>query len=154
MIIPLSDVVYDSRARDGTWCTLTYPNHPKGCPNFPDCCESRPSFEEYSGFKWIAVIEKFDLKSHAKMMKEKHPKWSERQCKNLLYWQSGVRYRLRKKAESITYPVMGDVLLDIPEAKGVNLFATMAKHGLFLKSNPVYVHKIMLVGKFDINGEM
>ena len=147
LIIPLETVVVDERAREGTWCTLPYPNHPKGCPNFPECCESRPHFNDYQGFNWVAVVEKFDLKTHAETMKAKHPHWTERQCRNLLYWQNGVRSRLRKKSESMTYPLMGDVLLDIPEANGVNLYATMSKHGLFLKSNPDIVYKIMLVGK-------
>jgi len=30
----------------------------------------------------------------------------------------------------------------------------MEKHGLILKPDPDYVYKIMLVGKFDINGEI
>lgn len=148
MIIPLETVVVDDRARDGTWCKMPYPNHPKGCPNFPGCCESRPHFTEYHGFDWIAVVEKFNLKNHAEAMKEKHPHWTERQCRNLLYWQNGVRKRLREKAESIAYPLMGDIILDIPEANGVNIFATMAKHGFVIEPrDPDIVHKIMLVGK-------
>lgn len=148
MIIPLEIVIVDERARDGTWCTLPYPGHPKGCPNFPKCCESRPPFNEYSGFKWIAVVEEFDLKTHAEGMKKKHPHWSERQCRNLLYWQNGVRSRLRKRAEAIHYPFMGDVILDIPEANGVNIFDTMAKHDLVLeRTKPETIHKIMLVGR-------
>ena len=33
VIIPLTEVAYDPKARDGRWCMLPYPNHPKGCPN-------------------------------------------------------------------------------------------------------------------------
>jgi len=148
MIIPLSTVIYDERARDGTWCMAPYPNHPKGCPNFPECCESRPDFKEFEGYDWFAVIADFDLKAHAEKLKEKHPGWSERQARCVLYWQNSIRKKLREKAQGITYPLMGDILLDIPEACGVNLFATMAKHGIYLKTNPDLVKKIMLVGKF------
>ena len=148
MIIPLETVIVDNRARDGTWCRLYYPGHPRGCPNFPKCCESRPHFNSFNGYEWFAVVEKFDLKAHAEAMKKKHPHWSERQCRNLLYWQNGVRRRLREKADSIAFPLMGDVILDIPEANGVHVFDTMAKNGLILERHkPDIIHKIMFVGK-------
>jgi len=152
MILPLQVVIYDERARDGTWCMAPYPNHPRGCPNFPKCCESRPDFKEFEGYDWLAVIEEFDLKTHAEKMKEKHPGWTERQARCVLYWQNSVRKRLREKAQGIMYPLMGDILLDVPEACGVNLFATMAKHDIYLKTNPDLVKKIMLVGKVRLNG--
>jgi len=145
-MIELSEIIYDERARDGTWCCLEYPNHKKGCPNFPKCISERPDFLSLPNKKWIAVTEEFDLKEHAIKMKEKHPHWTERQCRNVLYWQNGVRSRLRKKTRKIYHPLRGDILLDIPEANGVNVFATMAKHGVFLKSNPDYVTKVMIVG--------
>jgi len=149
MIIPLETVIIDNRARDGTWCKLPYPGHPKGCPNFPKCCESRPHFNDYEeDLKWYAVVEIFNLKAHADSMKEKHPKWSERQCRNLLYWQNGVRSRLRKKAEAIAFPLMGDVILDIPEANGVQVFDTMAKQGFVIdRQKPDIIRKVMLVGR-------
>jgi len=148
MIIPLEVVVYDKRARDGTWCTKYYPNHKKGCPNFPDCIKERMDFKEYKGYKWFAVVTRFDLKSHAKRMKNKHKNWTERQCRNLLYWQRKVRSRLKKKAESFANPLLGDIILDIPEANGVHVFDTMKWHGLILETHkPNKIHKIMLVGK-------
>lgn len=144
--IPLTEVVYDKRARDGTWCCLPYPNHPKGCPNFPKCMKDRPDFKTLPNKKWIAVLEKFDLKAHAERMKEKHPKWSERQARCVLYWQNSLRKRLREKAMKLYYPLRGDIFLDIPEANGINVFATMAKHGIYLRTDPDLVYKIMLVG--------
>lgn len=147
-IIPLQDVIFDIRSRNGTWCMLSYPGHPHGCPNFPDCMRERPSFKTYQGYKWYAVLEEFDLTEHAEKMKEKHPGWSDRQARCVLYWQNGVRKRLRDKAKAFCYS-KDDIILDIPEANGVNVFATMAKHGVFLKANPDQVIKIMLVGKID-----
>lgn len=147
-IIQLNEVVYDPRARDGRWCMLPYPNHPHGCPNFPKCPMSRRDFLDYNGYDWFAIIEEFNLKEHANKMREKHPNWTDRQCRNLLYWQNGVRSRLRKKAEAFSIPFMGDVVLDIPEANGVNIFETMEKHGVVLeKHKPSIIRKIMLVGK-------
>lgn len=151
-VIELSEVMYDERARDGTWCTLPYPLHKKGCPNFPKCPNNRVDFKTLSGYKWWAVIEEFDLVAHAKRMKEKHPHWSERQARCVLYWQRGVKSRLLKKAEKLMKELggpMGTIILTIPEANGVDVFNTMTHHGLILKPNPDYVYKIMLVGKIE-----
>jgi len=148
LIIPLETVILDERARNGVWCTKYYKGHPKGCPNYPKCIKSKPHFNTFQGYFWFAVVEPFDLKTHAENMKEKHPKWSERQCRNLLYWQNGVRSSLKKKAERFAFPLMGDIILDIPEANGVQVFDTMEKHGLVLEKNkPDIIHKIMFVGK-------
>lgn len=152
MIVPLETVIVEDRARDGTWCTLPYLGHPRGCPNYPKCIESRPPFNEFEGFDWFAVVIKFDLKDHAERMKKKHPKWSERQCRNLLYWQPAVMKALRIRAEQFAFPIFGDVILDLPEANGVQVFDTMAKHGLILERHkPDTIHKVMLVGKPNIN---
>ena len=150
-IIPLNEVVYDLRAKDGTWCCAEYPNHPKGCPNFPKCIEQRPDFKTYQGYHWYAILEEFDLLVHAEKMLEKHSHWTDRQCRNLLYWQGGVRKRLREKAKAFCYS-KDDIILDIPEANGVNVFATLAKHGVFLKANPDHVVKTMFVGKIQKYG--
>ena len=37
-------------------------------------------------------------------------------------------------------------MLDIPEACGVDVFATMAKIGVMLERNPRIVRKVMLIG--------
>lgn len=146
-MIPLETIVYDERARNGVWCRAPYPGHTKGCPNFPDCVKQHPDFKTLPDREWFAVVEDFDLKAHAERIKAKHPGWSERQARNVLYWQNGVRRQLRDKALKEYQPLSGDILLTIPEACGVNVFATMTKHGLVLKKNPDTVHKIMLIGK-------
>jgi hypothetical protein len=147
-IIELGEIILNDRARDGTWCTMPYPNHPNGCPNFPQCPQYRSDFNEFNGYKWFAIIERFDLEAHAKRMKEKHHKWSERQCRNLLYWQNSVRAKLRKRTQIFAYQTNADIILEIPEANGVNIFGTMAKNGLLLKAhNPKIIYKIMFVGK-------
>ena len=148
MIIPLNSVKFDIRARNGTWCTLSYPNHKKGCPNFPKCVKERSSFLDYEldRYEWYAVVKEFDLLAHAKRMKEKHPHWTERQCRNLLYWQNSIRSKLRKETEKFA-DNPDDIILDIPEANGIDIFKTMANHGIKLQRNPDLVRKIMLVGK-------
>ncbi len=147
-MIELKEVVYDVRARDGTWCKLPYPGHPKGCPNFPKCPNTRVDFCTLisCGLKrWFAVVEEFDLKAHAEEMKRRHPDWSERQCRNLLYWQGPVRLLLTAKAYEHWVP--GGIVLEIPEAHGINVFETMAKVGIVIERHPDIVRKVMLVGK-------
>lgn len=146
-MIRLPEVVSDKRARDGTWCRLPYPGHPKGCPNFPKCPAEHPDFQNLNGLSWHAVIEEFDLQAHAERMAEAHPKWTARQCRNLLYWQGGVRKRLTQKAHR-NYDPFADVLLVIPEACGVNVFETMAHVGVHIqRTKPNRIIKVMLIGK-------
>ena len=144
-MIELKEIVYDIRARDGTWCKLPYPNHPKGCPNYPVCPNKYPDFKALSGFKWFAVMIEFDLRRYAEMAKEKHPLWTTRQCRNLLYWQGKVRSALRKKIRIYAQPF--DIILEIPEACGINVFETMALVGIQIDRHPDIVKKIMLIGK-------
>lgn len=145
-MIPLTTIVYDPRARNGVWCCHPYPGHPHGCPNFVKGCtlKKRVDFRELENlYNWYAVVETFDLKAHAERMKAKHPNWSDRQCRNPLYWQGTVRASLRDK----TVIMAGDIVLDIPEANGVNVFETMARAGVILECKPDIVRKVMLVGK-------
>ena len=150
-MMPLDEVVFDIRARNGEWCMAPYPGHPRGCPNYPACVKEHPNFKTLPPRKWFALVEDFDLKAHAEKMKAAHPDWTERQARCVLYWQNGVRKRLSEKALKEYRPLEGDILLTIPEACGVNVFATMAQHGLILKKNPDVVHKIMLIGKIGGN---
>lgn len=145
--IPLEAVDYDERARNGVWCRMPYPDHPHGCPNYPDCPKQYPDFKTLSGYSWTAITETFDLKAHAAEMKTKHPQWGDRMCRNLLYWQNGVRKRLRDKAHVYARPLFGDIVLELPEACGVNVVSTMKRVGVEIKRNPETVIKVMLVGR-------
>ncbi|MCK9593979.1 MAG: hypothetical protein M0Q91_18415 [Methanoregula sp.] len=140
-------IVADPRARNGIWCMNPYDGHPKGCPNFPKCPKMFPNINEIVGnYSWYAVVEEYNLREHADKMKLAHPDWSERQCRNLLYWQGGVRKRLREKAKR--YVSAGDILLEIPEACGINMFMTMQLAGITLeRTKPDIVRKVMLIGK-------
>ena len=146
-LIRLEHVYYDSRAKDGTWCMLPYPNHPKGCPNFPKCPSEHLDFRAYQYYEWFAVVEEFDLGAHAQRMKDKHPGWTRRQCRNLLYWQGGVRKRLREKAQAQAEEIKAHIILQIPEATGVDVYKTMKEHGLELRPDPDIVYKIMILGR-------
>jgi predicted metal-binding protein len=97
IISELKDVVIDYRAR--AWCRLPYPNHPNGCPNFgksEECPPKAPLFEAIIKPPFTLVAVRFNLEEHVRKMKEKHPNWSEKKTKCLLYWQRKVNKRLKK----------------------------------------------------------
>lgn len=145
-MITLKEIVYDERANNGEWCTYPYEGHKNGCPNFPACMKNRADFKLFENkYNWYAVVEEFDLKFHADKMKAKHPEWSERQCRCLLYWQGGVRKRLKEKAETAFAGY--NLILTIPEAHGINVFETMAKVGIIIDKHPDIVRKVMFIGK-------
>jgi len=149
MIIKVNNkLCIDLRARE--WCKLPYPNHSKGCPCYgkKDTCPPKIKIvgEIFNLNKdlWF-VIEKFDLKVHAVRMKQKHPNWSDKQCKCVLYWQAGVRKKLRILTEEFVKD-KDYIWTNCPEAMGVNVFKTFHKLGLVMKRNPDIVNKVALVG--------
>jgi hypothetical protein len=154
-IVPLNEIVYDERASNGVFCAHPYEGHPHGCPNWPQCPndEDRFTLQELKDieakYDKFAIVEEFDLKAHAQAMKLKHPTWSERQCRCLLYWQNGVRKRLLTKAMDFLFKSnRSSILLSIPEASGINVFATMEKAGIIIEKHPNTVKKVMLVWNY------
>lgn len=78
------------------WCTLPYPNHPNGCPNYnknPLCPPNTQildyKLDNYNAF--YLVYAKFQLSEYIKEMLEKHPGWFYRQASCVLYWQGSVK---------------------------------------------------------------
>jgi len=162
MIIPLDEVVYDKRARYGIWCSLPYPNHPDGCINIEKdtktvledgCCqkaiEKRDLLELEKQFgRWTAIIQLYDLRGHHVKMRRKHNWTSRLQLRNRRHWQNKVESKLMKEAQQFAASSLcKTVILDIPEANGVNVYATLSKYDIYLKADPDLVYKVMLVGK-------
>jgi len=149
-MIALNEIIYDIKARDGTYCCHPYEGHKNGCPNFPSCMKYRPDFKLLQDdYEWFAVYEEFNLKIHADKMKALHTDWSIQQCYCVLYWQGGVRKRLKQKAKDAVMSFGNGIILDIPEAHGINVFETMLKTGFIvdMKYHPDIVRKVMFVGK-------
>ena len=144
-------LVVDLRARD--WCKLTYPGHPSGCPNFghKDICPPRAcqvsDFLDTKGPLWL-VVEPFDLAGHMASMKTKHPGWSDRQLRCVLYWQAGVNNRLETACRRfIAEKGNGWVYTICPEAMGVHVINTARQAGLPVETRPTeWVFKMGLVG--------
>jgi len=133
------------------WCQLPYPNHPKGCPNFnkkPTCPPKAKWIEELVKPPYFLVGVKFNLKTHITRMRAKHPKWSEKQLKCLLYWQPHINKKLRQTAERLASQIPNSTVLYTPEANGVHIFKTCETIGITLERNPKnYVWKIAIIGK-------
>lgn len=147
IIQDLKEVDINTNSKE--WCRLPYPSHKKGCPNYgkEGCPPNIPDFNDIVNppFKLVAV--KFDLKEHAKKMKEKHPDWSERKARCVLYWQKKLNKKLREESEKIASEIKNSKIVHRPEAYGVNLFTTCRKFGLKLKKNPQEtVWKMTIIG--------
>lgn len=155
-------IVIDYFVRD--LCFRPYPNHPKGCPNYGkrpkrpspypelDCPPRCPKVEDYfdlsQGF-WIVWVE-FDFAAHVRRMARKHPDWTQRQKECCLYWQGGVRKKLREAVQDVSYYLEGRgnwQATDYPEAMGVNVTATMRNLDVKLEWPPkTIVYKVAIIG--------
>ncbi|HDY87830.1 MAG TPA: hypothetical protein ENH82_06895 [bacterium] len=138
----------DIRARD--WCLFPYPNHPKGCPNYnykktcPPQVKVVDKVFDLNKDVWFAII-RFDLVAHMNRMKDKHPNWSERQCKCVLYWQEKVKKELRLLVENFIM-FKEYIWTDCPEAMGVNVFKTFRRLNIPISIHPEIVNKVALIG--------
>lgn len=148
-IIPLKEVELNSHV--GEWCQLPYLGHPHGCPNYNKkltCPPNALDFKDLVKPPFTLVGVRFDLESHAKRMLERHPEWSERQCRCLLYWQGRVNKHLREACEKVASQILNSRIVYVPEANGVQVFNTCFKVGLILERPPrKYVWKIAIIGK-------
>lgn len=122
----------------GEWCKLKYPGHNKGCPNYgkTDRCppECKPVSDYFDLSKPLYLVHsEFDLDSHAARMKDKHPKWSDRQCRCVLYWQPRSRKQLKERIATALFSLPVNFVATTPEAMGVNVYATARLSGLNLE---------------------
>jgi len=134
------------------WCTLPYPGHANGCPNYnkrDTCPPNAPVLWKYFNLaKPVAfVIVKFNLGEHIIRMYKKHPHWSYRQAKCCLYWQGKVRKILREDTKAFMKNRYYNQFTDCPEAMGVNVLRTCNVLGVPIKRNPVdFVYKVCMIG--------
>ena len=131
---------------------MPYPDHPKGCPNYgkrKECPPTAPLVQDYIDLEqphWF-IIQKYDLNAHVQRMKVKHPHWSDRQARCVLYWQGAVKGMLSKACKQFIKEHPGLISTLIPEAMGVNVIATAIRMGIPIKARPDgTIYKIALVG--------
>ncbi len=135
------------------WCMLPYPDHPKGCPNYGNrstCPPTVPLLEQVYNLSrpsYLVVVE-FDLATHVRAMMIRHPDWTERQAKCVLYWQGTVNKQLRVEVGSYLKIIPNLVVTLCPEAIGLNVIATAQLAGVPIRSKPVdKVFKIAFMGE-------
>jgi hypothetical protein len=96
---------------------------------------------------WFVVVT-FDLQTHINKMLSKHPDWSDRQARCVLYWQPKVNKQLENEAKLFCAfkPLK---YTTCPEAMGVNVIKTAKRLGLPISSRPQnIVYQIALVVEF------
>ena len=134
------------------WCKLPYSGHPKGCPNYGISSICPPQVCLVNEFidltkKHYFIIEEFNLAEHIKKMSLLHPGWTDKQCRCCLYWQNGVRKRLKQKCHLFVNQHPNYIFTLIPEAMGVNVFRTAHRYKLMIRKNPIIVYKVALTGE-------
>lgn len=159
--IPLKTIIAHPWFRK--WCAIPHEDNPEGCPNCERCDSEYPNFEsffDFSAYKKIhnyridssdpdiyLIIRPFDLLGWSKAMILEHRNMSETQARNSRYWQGGVMGALKRDCEAFCKENLNYITLRIPEATGVNLFATCRHHDFILEKNPKNtVNKMMMVG--------
>ena len=144
------NLVVDAKMRG--MCKLPYPNHPRGCTNFhrrDDCPPKAPVIYETLNLMEpvYAIFNVFDFAFHVKKMRDKHPKWSDRQVQCCLYLQPKARKYLREKIKIFKSKFPDLAIISTPEAQGVNLTATTCNAGIDLEWPPETVtYQIVLAG--------
>jgi len=135
-IYPVRHLVTNEKT--GEWCKIPYPGHAKGCPNYGKadrCPPKAPAVSKYFDLSkpLFLVHSDFDLEDHQSKMKANHPEWSDRQCRCVLYWQRTSRKQLKERI-AIALRMHGlNAATMIPEAMGVNVYATARASGLILE---------------------
>jgi hypothetical protein len=148
------DFAFDLRVRG--LCGSPYPGHRHGCPKFnsgyPDCPPDAPKvfdfFDERSDF--FFVINEFNIEEHIKKMAAAHPRWTDRQLRCCLYWQSTARKQLSQKLAHVLAQnkFCGFISTTCPEAMGVNVTETVQRIGIKLEWPPKQIaRQIALVGR-------
>lgn len=146
MIIPLGKVVHGEFYT--SWCLLPYPGHPDGCPMYgtrDECPPYAPLFEAVVEPPFYLAVQEFDLEGWVKKLQAEHPSRSEAQCRIPYLWQGKVKRELLAEANKFLWTFPGGVILERPEANGVNLFATCRLQGMELEKNPQKVVKVMMI---------
>ena len=130
--ITVDELYWEPMEKIKKWCALPYPDHKDGCPNLPDCKHFKKGrgHQILESTKLHLVVAVFDIEAYAKKMKRVHPTWTDRQCRNLLYWQQ----TLRKKLEGFIHEELGQRARIYwgAEGAGVNFIRTMKHFGIEL----------------------
>lgn len=153
--ITQANLIIDHGARE--WCTLPYPLHSRGCPNYGHkygCPPKAPLVEDTIDLDkpcWLVIIE-FNLGSHIARMLSLHPDWSNRQARCVLYWQGGVNRELKLRSFVARLEHPNTNIFFTPEAMGVHIIKTMQNLGFPIEMQPTQtVFKVALLAQGQRN---
>jgi len=120
-VYPIKNLVVSDQT--GKWCQLPYPGHPLA------------RVEEYFDLSWplFLVHSEFDLVAHVERMRTKFPEWTDKQLRCVLYWQNVSRKQLKERVAKAAGLLGTNTVATIPEAMGVNVYATASFAGLKLE---------------------
>lgn len=125
-------------------CAAEYPGHKHGCPNIGKCDRCPPKAPNFADVYDLirpvyAIVNTFDLGSHAQRMREIHPNLSDRQATCCLYWQGTARKQLKEKIQQViqTPDFFNYDDTWCPEGLGVDVTKTLEKVGINLEWPPV-----------------
>jgi hypothetical protein len=124
----------------GEWCKLPYEGHKEGCPNYGDlkhshCPPHAPPVGQCFdlGQPLYLVHSEFNLPEWEMVMKYRHPSWSERQCRCVLYWQNQSRKQLKERTRFAMVRLGLNQAASCPEGMGVNVYVSSRLAGLRLE---------------------
>lgn len=135
-IVPVKKLIHNKKVPE--WCRLPYQRHPKGCPNYGKknvCPPQAPYITDVIDIKkpMYLVFSEFNLEAHMDKMKARHPTWSEAGLRNVLYWQKTSRKQLKERTGIAKGLLKTNVVIYLPEAAGVHVYATAFHSGLKLE---------------------
>ena len=90
-------------------------------------------FDEIAEPPFYLIIQEFDLDAHAKRMRERHPEWTDEMCRDRLHWKDQLDRKTKEEAQQFyrnELPFSDGLVLERPEANGVDLFATCKAHSI------------------------
>ena len=154
-VIKFEDLEWEPMETIESWCRLIYPGHPKGCPMVATCTWKKrgPLQEKFKGYRELRIFYvEMELEPYAAKMKEKHPDWSERKCKNLLYWQKTLRKALCEYVWKELGLKWAHSTYLHAEGGGVNFYKTMRKFGIELDL-PKALHTVRNIAVVGIKEE-
>ena len=136
------------------WCTLPYPSHKHGCPNFgksEGCPPLAPYFLDVYKPEVFVAFMRFDFGQYLEKKRHLHPDWTLRALVNPRHFQGHLDSKLRSFVDSelIKPDFENFYAVHNTEAMGVNMHLTVRKAGVELEWPPrKNMYRVTLLAQF------